>query len=86
MNDLRVNGLRMNDAVRPFLIQLDLSVENARFRLKPELGFLTQSKKGFSTQILSTENPDWRIQSKNSTFSTGSANPRTQSKKFTSVF
>ena len=50
---------------RPFLIQSDLSVENGLFWLKPKSGFLTQSKKGFSTQLFSTENSDWRIQSKN---------------------
>ena len=33
--------------VRPFLMQSDLSVENGLFRLKPQSGFLTQSKKGF---------------------------------------
>ena len=38
------------------------------FRLKPKSSFLTQSKKvwAFSTQLFSTENSDWRIQSKNS--------------------
>ena len=34
-------------AVRPFLTQSDLSVENSLFRLKPKSGFLTQLKKGF---------------------------------------
>ena len=33
--------------LRPFLMQSDLSVENGLFRLKPNSGFLTQSKKGF---------------------------------------
>ena len=50
----------------------------SRKRLKPKSGFLTQSKKA---QLFSTENSDWRIQSKNSTFSTGSASRKTQSKK-----
>ena len=54
--------------IRPFLIQSDLSVENGLFRLKPKSGFLTQSKKGlFRLNFFSTENSDWRIQSKNST-------------------
>ena len=48
--------------VRPFLMQSDLSVENVLFRLKPKSGFLTQSKRAFSTQLFSTENSDWRIQ------------------------
>ena len=39
--------LRLADAVRPFLTQSDLSVENGLFRLKSKSGFLTQSKKGF---------------------------------------
>ena len=47
-------------------MQSDLSVEYGLFRLKPKSGFLTQSKKPFSTQLFSTENSDWRIQSKNS--------------------
>ena len=66
-------------------MQSDLSVENGLFRLKPKSGFLTQSKKGlFRLDFFSTENSDWRIQSKNSTFSTGSSSSRkTQSKKFT---
>ena len=34
-------------ALRPFLMQSDLAVENDLFRLKPKSGFLTQSKKGF---------------------------------------
>ena len=49
--------------LRPFLMQSDLSVENGLFRLKPKSGSLTQSKKGFSTQLFSTDNSDWRIQS-----------------------
>ena len=61
--------------LRPFLIQSDLSVENVLVRLKPRSGFLTQSKKAFSTQLFSTENSDWLIQSKNLTFSTGSSHP-----------
>ena len=62
--------LRLADAVRPFLTQSDLSVENGLFRLKPQSGFLTQSKKGFSTHFFLIENFDWRIQSKKSSFST----------------
>ena len=46
-------------------MQSDLSVENGLIRLKPKSGFFTQSKKAFSTQLSSTENSDWRIQSKN---------------------
>ena len=72
--------------LRPFLIQSDLSVENGRFRLKLKSGFLTQSKKGFSTQLFSTEFSDWGIQSKNSTFSTGSVSRKTRSKKFFTCF
>ena len=77
-----------NNAVRPFLIQSDLSVENGLFRLKPKSSFLIQSKRAFSTQLFSTENSDWRIQSKNSTFSTGSSSSsrKTQSKKFYTCF
>ena len=45
-------------------MQSDLSFENGLFRLKPKSGFRTQSKRAFSTQLFSTENPDWRIQSK----------------------
>ena len=33
--------------LRPFLIQLDLPVENSGFRLKPKWGVFTQSEKGF---------------------------------------
>ena len=67
-------------------MQSDLSVENGFFRLKPKSGFLTQSKRAFSTQLFSTKNSDWRIQSKNSTFSTGSSSRKTQSKKFYTCF
>ena len=68
-------------------MQSDLSVENGLFRLKPTSGFLTQCRKrAFSTQLFSTENSDWRIQSKNSTFSTGSSSRKTQSKKVLHVF
>ena len=35
------------NALRPFLTQSDLSVENGLFRLKPKSGYVTQSKKGF---------------------------------------
>ena len=70
----------------PFLMQSDLSVENGLFRLKPKSGFLTQSKRGFSTQLFSAENSDWRIQSKNSTFSTGSSSRKIRSKKFYTCF
>ena len=52
--------------VRPIFLQSDLSVNNGLFRLNPKSGFLTQSRKGLSTQLFSTENSDWRIQSKNS--------------------
>ena len=38
-------------ALRSFLIQSDLSVENGRFRLKPKSSFLIQSKKGFFDSI-----------------------------------
>ena len=78
--------LAQSPHLRPYLMQSDLSVENGLFRLKPKSGFLTQSKKGFSTQLFSTENSDWRIQSKNSTFSTGSFSRKTQSKKFYTYF
>ena len=37
------------------------------------LSFLSSRKRAFSTQLFSTENSGWRIQSKNSTFSTGSS-------------
>ena len=69
--------------LRPFLIQSDLSVENGLFRLKPKSGFLTQSKKGIFDSTFSIENSDWRIQSKNSTFS---SSRKTQSKKFYTCF
>ena len=69
-------------SLRPFLMQSDLSAKNGLLRLKPKSGFLTQSKKGFFDSTFSTENSDWRIQSKNSTFSTGSSSRKTQSKKF----
>ena len=72
---------RLKIDLRPFLIQSDLSVENGRFRLKPKSGFLTHSKKAFST-----ENSDWRIQSKTSTFSTGCVSRKTQSKKKIHLF
>ena len=48
--------------VRPFLIQSDLSVDNGLFRLKPQSGFLTQSKKGFFDSTFF----DWILRSKNS--------------------
>ena len=64
--------------LRQFLIQSDLSVENGQ----PKSGFLTESKKPFSTQIFSTEKSDWRVQSKKSNFSSGSSSRKTQSKKF----
>ena len=66
---------RYTVTVKPFLTQSDLSFENGRFRLKPKSGFLTihSGKRAFSTQFFSTEFSDWGIQSKNSTFSTGSA-------------
>ena len=67
-------------------MQSDLSVENALFRLKPKSGFLTQSRKGFFDSTFSTENSDWRIQSKKSIFSTGSFGRKTQSKKFYTCF
>ena len=68
-------------------MQSDLSVENGLFRLKPTSGFLTQCRKrAFSTQLFSTENSDWRIQSKNSTFSTGSSSRNSQLKKFYTCF
>ena len=65
-----------------------MSVENGPFRLKSKSSFLTQSKKDrtFSTQLCSTENSDWRILSKNSTFSTGSFSRKTQSKMFYTCF
>ena len=44
--------------------------------------FLRSRKRAFSTQLSSTEKSDWRIQSKNSNFSTGSSSGKTQSKKF----
>ena len=44
-------------AIRPFLIQSDLAVENGVFRLEPKWGFLKSRKRAFST-----ENSDWRIQ------------------------
>ena len=56
-------------AVRPFRIQSDLSVENGPFRLNEgqiRLSYTTVKKRAFSTQLFSTENSDWRIQSKNS--------------------
>ena len=63
-------------------MQFDWSVENGLFRLKPKsvLSYAV-GKRLFSTQRFSTGNSDWRIQSKNSTFSTGSSK-KTQSKKF----
>ena len=48
--------------------------------------FLHSRKRAFSTQLFSTEFSDWGIQSKKSTFSTGSASRKIQPKKFTSVF
>ena len=49
--------------------------------------FLYSRKRAFSTQFSSTEFSDWGIQSKNSTFSTGSVSRKTQSKKcFTCFF
>ena len=74
---------------RHFFSQSDLSDEDGLLRLKPISGFLssTQSKKAFSTQLFSTENSDWRIQSsKNSTFSSGSSSRKTQSKKLSTCF
>ena len=50
--------------LRPFLMQSDLSVENGLFRMKPKSGFLRGLKRAFSTRLFSTENSDWRIQSK----------------------
>ena len=47
---------------------------------------LRSRKSAFSTQLFSTENPDWRIQSKNSTFSTGSSSKKAQSKTFFTCF
>ena len=38
------------------------------------------------TQLFSTENSDWRVQSKNSSFSTRSSSRKTQSKKFYTRF
>ena len=40
----------------------------------------------FSTQRFATENSDWPIQSKNSTFPTGSSSRKTQSKKLYKCF
>ena len=42
--------------------------------------------RAFSIQLFSTENSDWRIQSKNSTLSTGFSSRKTQSKKFYTCF
>ena len=73
------------DILGPFLTVGFVS-RNGLFRLKPKSGFLTQSKRAFSTKLFSTEFPDWGIQSKNLTLSTGSATRKTHSKKFTPVF
>ena len=55
--NLRVRGScffsiqkKPTSAARPFLTQSDWSVENGLFRLKPESGFLTQSKKGIKSK------------------------------------
>ena len=42
---------RFIQELRPFLTQSDLSVEKGLFRLKPEPGFLIQTKKGFFDSI-----------------------------------
>ena len=56
------------------------------FRLTPKSGFLTQSKKSFSAQLFSTEFSGWGIQTKNLTFSTGSASRKTQWEKLYTCF
>ena len=66
-------------------MQSDLSVENGLFGRSPNRAFLHSRKRAFSTQLFSTENSDWRIQSENS-FSTGSSSRKTQSKKFYTCF
>ena len=65
-------------------MQSDLSLENGLFRQNRAL--LRSRKRAFSTQFFSTENSGWRIQSKNSTFSTGSCSRNSQSKKFFTCF
>ena len=72
--------------VRPFLTQSDLSVENGLFRLKPKWLSYTVEKRAFRTQLFSTEFSGWGIQSKNSTFLTGSASRKAQSEKFYTCF
>ena len=59
--------------IRPFFVQSDLSLENGRFRQKPKLGFLTQSKKSFFDLEFRLADPvekldffEWICQSKNS--------------------
>ena len=64
-NSQQLVWFRMVNAVRPFLIQSDSSVENGLFRLKqPTRAFLHSRKRAFSAQLFSTENSDWRIRSK----------------------
>ena len=70
-------GEKQKIVLRPFFKQSNMSVENGLFRLKPKSGFLRRRKRAFSTQLFSTENSDWRILSRNSTFSTGSSRPKT---------
>ena len=71
-------------------MQSDLSVENGLFRLNESQinwALLRSRKRAFSTQLFSTENSDWRIQSKNNaTSSTGSSSRKTRSKKFYTCF
>ena len=60
--------------------------KTAVFDCSPNRAFLHSRKRAFSTQLFSTEFSDWGIQSKNSTFSTGSVSRKTQSKKFYTCF